>query len=174
MIDESNVWHSRLCHVNFGCMMRLASLSLITKFTSVKNSKCHVCVESKQTRKPHKTAEARNLAPLELVHSDLREMNGVLTKGGKRYFMTLIDDSTRFCYIYLLKSKDEGLHYFKIYRVEVENQLERKIKQLRSDRGGEYFSNTFDIFCEEHGIVHERTPPYSPNPMGLLKERTAR
>ena len=43
--------------------------------------------------------------------------------------MTLIDDSTRFCYIYLLKSKDEALHYFKMYKVEVENQLERKIKR---------------------------------------------
>jgi hypothetical protein len=104
MSDESNVWHLRLCHVNFGCMMRLASLSLIPKFTSVKNSKCHVCVESKQTLKPHNTVEARNLAPLELVHNDLSEMNSVLTKGGKRYFMTLIDDSTRFCYIYFFKS----------------------------------------------------------------------
>jgi hypothetical protein len=37
----------------------------------------------------------------------LSEMNGVLTKGGKRYFMTLIDDCTTFCYVYLLKSKDE-------------------------------------------------------------------
>jgi len=46
-VDESNVWHSRLCHVNFGCMMRLASLSLIPKVTFDKNSKCHVCVESK-------------------------------------------------------------------------------------------------------------------------------
>ena len=44
-VDESNVWHSRLCHINFGCMMRLANLSLISKFTFVKNSKCHVCVE---------------------------------------------------------------------------------------------------------------------------------
>jgi hypothetical protein len=127
MNDESNVWHLRLCHVNFGCMMRLASLSLIPKFTSVKNSKCHVCVESKQTRKPHKTVEARNLTPLELVHSDLSKMNCVLTKGGKRYFMNLIDDNTRFCYIYLFKSKDEALHYFKIYKAELENQLERKI-----------------------------------------------
>jgi transposase InsO family protein len=152
-------------------MMRLASLSLIPKFTSVKNSKCHVCVESKQTRKPDKAAEARNLTPLELVHSDLSEMNSVLTKGGKRYFMTLIDDSTRFCYIYLLKSKDEALHYFKIYKAEVENQLERKIKHLRSDRGGEYFSNTFDSFCEEHSIVHERTPPYSPQSNGIAERK---
>ena len=93
--------------------MCLANLSLIPKFTFVKNSKCHVCVESKQTSKPHKAAKARSLAPLELIHSDLCEMNGVLTKGGKRYFITLNDDSTRFCYIYLLKSKDEALHYFK-------------------------------------------------------------
>ncbi len=53
--------------------------------------------------------------------------------------MTLIDDCTRFCYIYLLKSKDEALHYFKIYKAEVENQLERKIKHVRTGRGGEYF-----------------------------------
>jgi hypothetical protein len=70
-VDETNIWHSRLCQVNFGCMMRLANLSLIPKFIFVKNCKCHVCVESKQTRKPHKTVEARSLAPLELIHSDL-------------------------------------------------------------------------------------------------------
>jgi transposase InsO family protein len=85
--------------------------------------------------------------------------------------MTLVDDRTRFCYIYLLKSKDEALHYFKIYKVEVENQLERKIKHLRSDRGGKYFSNTFDILCEEHGIVHERTLPYSPQSNGISERK---
>ena len=90
-------------------------------------------------------------------------MKEELTKGGKRYFMTFIDDCTRFCYVYLLKSKDEALHYFlyyfTVYKVEVENQLERNIENIRSDRGGEYFSNEFNLICEEHGIVHERTPP---------------
>jgi transposase InsO family protein len=76
--------------------------------------------------------------------------------------MTFIDDCTIFCYVYLLKSKDEALHYFKIYKAEVENQLERKIKRLLSDRGGEYFLNDFSEFCAEHGIIHERTPSYSP------------
>jgi hypothetical protein len=69
-----------------------------------------------------------------------------LTKGGKWYFITFIDDSTRFCYVYLLKSKDKALHYFKTYKAEAENQLERKIKRLRSDRGGEYFSSDFSDF----------------------------
>jgi hypothetical protein len=117
-------------------MTQLANLSLTLKFTLVKGFKCHVCVKSKQPHKPHKVAEARDLTPLELIHSDLCEMNGELTKGGKRYFMTLIDDCTRFCYIYLLKSKDVALHYFKIYKDEVENQLERKIKHVMTDRSG--------------------------------------
>jgi transposase InsO family protein len=115
--------------------------------------------------------EARNTAPLDLILSDLCEMNGVLTKGGKKYFMTLIDDSTRFCYIYLLKTKDEALHYFKICKAEVENQLEKKIKRLQSDRGGEYFSKEFDQFCEEYGIIHERMPPFSPQSNGVAERK---
>jgi transposase InsO family protein len=152
-------------------MTRLAGMNLTPKFNLVKGSKCHVCVQSKQPRKPHKAAAARNLAPLELSHSDLCEMNGELTKGGKRYFITFIDDCTRFFYVYLLKTKDEALHYFKIYKAEIENQLERKIKHLRSDRGGEYFSNEFNLFCEEHGIVHERTPPYSLESNGVAERK---
>ena len=112
-------------------MSHLSSLRLISDFTIAKGSKCHSCVQSKQPRKPHKAAEERHLAPLELIHSDLCEMNGVLTKGGKRYFMMLIDDASRFGYIYLLKTKDEALDSFKVFKAEVENQLERKIKRLR-------------------------------------------
>ena len=85
--------------------------------------------------------------------------------------MTFIDDATHFCYIYLLKTKDEALHYFKIYKVEVENQLERKIKRLHDDRGGEYISNDFSQFCAEHGIIHEVTPPYSPQSNGVVERK---
>ena len=113
------------------------------------------------------------MTPLELIHSDLCEMNGVLTKGGKRYFMMLIDDATKYCYVYLLKTKDETLDYFKIFKAEVETQLERKIKRLRSDRGGEYFPKIFDEFYEEHDIIHERRLPTHSSLTGLLRERTA-
>jgi hypothetical protein len=80
-------------------------------------------MQAKQPRKSHKNAEARDLSPLELIHSDLCEMNGELTKGGKKYFMTLIDDSTRYCYVYLMKSKHEALNFFKIFKAEAENQI---------------------------------------------------
>jgi len=98
-------------------------------------------------------------------------MNGELTKGGKRYFMTFIDDCTRFFYVYMLKTKDEALHYFKNYKAKVENQLERKVKRLRSYLGGEYFSSKFFYFCVEHGIIHERTLPYSPQSNGIAETK---
>ena len=49
--------------------------------------------------------------------------------------------------------------------------LNQKIKRIRSDRGGEYFSNEFNLFCEEHGIIHERTPPYSPESNGVAERK---
>jgi hypothetical protein len=42
--DNSSVWLSRLCHVNFGLMSRLSSLNLIPDLTIAKGSKCHSCV----------------------------------------------------------------------------------------------------------------------------------
>jgi hypothetical protein len=131
-----------------------------------------VCVQSKQPRKPHKVVEARNLAPLDLIHSDLFEMNRILTKGGKQYFITFIDDSTRFCYVYLLILKHEALHYFKTYKVEAENQLESQIKRLRSYHGGEYFSVIFLIFVWNMVLFMRGHHHTHHNPMGMLKERT--
>jgi transposase InsO family protein len=111
------------------------------------------------------------LAPLELIHFDICEMNGVLTKGAQRYFMTMIDDASRYCYVYLLKTKDDALNCFKSYKAKVENQLEKKIKCFRSDCGGEYFSNEFDLFYAEHGIIHDRTPSNSPQSNGIAKKK---
>ena len=107
--------------------------------------KCEICIQAKMTKKPFSKLD-RNSIMLELVHSDVCELNSVLTRWGKRYFITFIDDFSRF--IYVLRNKDESFDMFKRYKTEVENQRNRKIKILRSDRGGEYFPNEFFMFCE--------------------------
>ena len=63
--------------------------------------------------------------------------------------------------MYLLRSTDDAFDVFKRYKSEIENSKERKIKILRSDRGGEYFPEEFDNFCDEFGIIHQRTTPYT-------------
>uniref|UniRef100_A0A2N9GAW9 Integrase catalytic domain-containing protein n=1 Tax=Fagus sylvatica TaxID=28930 RepID=A0A2N9GAW9_FAGSY len=90
--------------------------------------------------------------------------------GGRKYFVTFIDDCTKYCYVYLLRSKDEALESFIHYKKEVENQLNKKIKVLRSDRGGEYES-PFGEFCSQHGIVHQTTAPYSPQQNGVAERK---
>jgi hypothetical protein len=170
-IGEAAVWHSRLCHINFDRVIQLSKLNLILKIPVVRRSKCHACVQAKQPCKPFKSVEEKSLAPLDLIHSDLCEMNGILNRAGKKCFVSFIDDATRYYQLYLVKTKDEALNCFKIYKAEVENYLDRKIKRVRSDRGGEYLSNDFGEYCVEHGIIHETTTPYSPQSNGVAERK---
>lgn len=139
------------------------------KFDNKEFEKCETCVKSKLTKKPFPSVK-RDTSLLELIHSDICELNGILTRGGKRYFITFCDDSSRYLHVYLLRTKDEAFDAFKLYKAEVKNQHEKHIKILRSDRGGEYFNRDFDTFCEEKGIKHERTSPFTPQLW--LRERT--
>ena len=61
------------------------------------------------------------------------------TRNGHRYFITFIDDYLRYGCIYLICDKSESLNTFKIFKAEVENQLNKRIKAVRSDRGGEFY-----------------------------------
>jgi hypothetical protein len=167
---NNDMWHSRLCHINSRAIKHLSNMNLIPEY-KLDTSRCEICVQAKQPRLPFKTVEEKGNSPLDLVHSDVCEMNGIISKGGKRYFLTLIDDATRYCYIFLMRTKDEALEHFKIYKAEVENQLDRKIKRLRSDRGGEYLSNLFSKYCAESGIIHETTAPYSPQSNGVAERK---
>jgi hypothetical protein len=156
-VGEAAVCHSHLYHINFDHIIRLSKFNLIPKIPIVRRSKCHACVQAKQPHKPFKSMEEKSLAPLDLIYSVLCEMNGILARAANKYFISFINDATRYCQLYLVKMNDEALNFFKIYKVEVENQLERKIKQVRSDRGHEYLSNDFDEYCAEHGIIDETT-----------------
>ncbi|KAL0402136.1 UNVERIFIED_CONTAM: hypothetical protein Slati_4243500 [Sesamum latifolium] len=74
-------------------------------------------------------------------------------RGGFSYFITFTDDHSRYGYVYLMRYKSEAFGRFKEYRFEVENQTNRKIKSLRSDRGGEYLSGEFIDYLKENGIL---------------------
>ncbi|KAJ9565483.1 hypothetical protein OSB04_001449 [Centaurea solstitialis] len=164
-----SLWHKRLAHTNIKNLEKMHNKGLI-EINNKDFEKCETCINSKFTKKPFPSVK-RNTSILELIHSDICELNGILTRGGKRYFITFCDDFSRFLYVYLLHSKDQAFEAFKIYKAEVENQNEKRIKILRSDRGGEYFNHEFDTFCEENGIKHERTSPFTPQQNGLAERK---
>ena len=160
MLESSNVWYGRLDHVNYHTLHRLVSLNLLPKFEIDFDHKCETCVESKMVRASFISIE-RRVEPLDLVHSNVCDLKSVQSRGGKKCFITFIDDCTIYCYVYLLRSKDEAIEVFVQYKNEIENQLNKKNKVLRSDKGREYES-PFGEFCLQHGIVHQITAPYSP------------
>ena len=75
--------------------------------------------------------------------------------GRYRYFLTFTDNFSRYGYIYLMKHKSETFEKFKEFQSEVENHCDKKIKFLRSDRGGEYLSYEFGLHLKQRGIVSQ-------------------
>ena len=93
------------------------SLNLLPKF-NIDKHKCEICVEAKLAKSSFHSVE-RSTELLGLVHSDVCDLKFVQTRGGKKYFITFIDDSTRYCYVYLMRSKDEAIEMFVQYKNEV-------------------------------------------------------
>ena len=149
----------------------MVNLNLLPKFDVNTHNKCEVCTESKFARQSFKSVQERSNELLSMIHNDLYDFKTIPSCGGKNYFITFIDDCSKYFYVYLLHSKDETLNMFKIYKAEVKNQLEKKIKIIRSDRGGEYESTAFSDFCTQHGIVHQTPAPYTAQQNGVAERK---
>ena len=89
--------------------------------------------------------------------------------GGKQCFMTFINDHSRKVYVYFQKHKSEVFEAFKIWKAMVENEIELKIKKLRTKNGREYEDDIFKKFCYEHRIRMERIMPTTPQHNGVAE-----
>jgi transposase InsO family protein len=132
------------------------------------DSVCEGCIMGKQHRTKYPSGVAKRATePFELVHSDVCGPMSVNSIGGSRYFVTFIDDYTRYTYVYFIKHKDEELAKFKECVNLATNLTGKSVKTLRTDNGGEYCSKEFESFLKEKGIVHQLTVPYNPAQNGV-------
>ncbi|GJY27449.1 retrovirus-related pol polyprotein from transposon TNT 1-94 [Tanacetum coccineum] len=129
--------------------------------------------------KGNKKGATQSTRLLELIHTDICGPfpSGI---GGHKSFITFIDDYSRYMYLFLINEKSESLEMFKTFKAEVENQLDRKIKVVRSDRGGEYYCRHTDVgqapgsffdFCKDHGIINQYTMSGTPQQNGVAERR---
>lgn len=128
---------------------------------------CVDCIKGKQTKHTKKGA-TRSGGLLEIVHTDIRGPFDSPSFGREKYFITFIDNFSCYYYIYLLHEKSQAMDALEVYIIEVERQLDRKVKVVRSDKGCEYYGRydglgqcpgLFAKLLEKHGICTQYTMP---------------
>jgi transposase InsO family protein len=105
------------------------------------------------------------------VHTDL--VGPTTTKGlkGEKYFVLLVDDYTRMTTVCFLKNESEAFENFNIYKEMVENEMDSRIKCLRSDNGGEFTSKKFMDYCSSHGMKRQFSIARTPQQNGVVERK---
>nr|GFB18970.1 retrovirus-related Pol polyprotein from transposon TNT 1-94 [Tanacetum cinerariifolium] len=107
---------------------------------------------------------------IDYVHSDLWSPSQMESLGGKRYFLSIVDDYSRRVWVYLLRFKHEAFEKFKEWKQLAENQTERTVKKLRTDNGLEFCNREFKQLCIESGIARHLTVVGTPQQMAIEKK----
>lgn len=136
--DSYFLWHKRLGHISSERIKRLVKDGVIPSLDFTNSKECIDCIKGKQT-KHTKRGATRSTQLLEIIYTDICGPFDVPTFGGEKYFITFIDDYSRYCYLYLLHEKSQSVDDVQVFITGVERQSDRKVKIIRSDRGGEFY-----------------------------------
>ncbi|KAL4303488.1 hypothetical protein GQ457_10G006770 [Hibiscus cannabinus] len=170
--DPAWLWHARLGHVNFHDLkvMGEKKLAVGVPLLSRPNKFCETCVISKHVRSPFPNqANFRAEKPLKLLHADVCGPISPDTLAGNKFFLLIVDDFTRWMWVYVLTAKSDSFQAFKKFKSLMENKTGYKIGTLRTDRGGEFLSTEFTQFCQKEGIERHLTAPYTPQQNGIVE-----
>jgi len=173
--EEAFLWHRRLGHASMGLLEKLETKELVRGLPHQKfknNKVCKACSLGKLSRSsfPPKNIVSTSRV-LELIHMDLFGPNDIASLNGKRYCYVLVDDYSRFTWVYFLAKKSEAFEYFSKFTKLVQNEKGVSIKTLRSDHGGEFENLEFESFCEENGFKHEFSAPRTPQQNGVVERK---
>eukprot|EP00253_Pinus_taeda_P011421 PITA_11421 len=174
---QENQWY-----INIGCLKhmtgdkeKLQSYSALEKEKKVSfGNDTPVLIKGKGSVQLKEKVKAGNVMYVDGLKHNLLSVSQMCDQGtevisGEEYFILFIDDYSRMVWIGLMKHKDEAFEKFISFKALVENESDHKIKCLRSDRDGEFTSNEFFDFCEEHGIRREFSTARTPKQNGVVE-----
>ncbi|GKD72285.1 retrotransposon protein, putative, ty1-copia subclass [Tanacetum coccineum] len=144
-LDSTYLWHGRLAHINKKRIKQLQQDRLLKSTDDESFDKCESCLSGKITKKPFPYSNERAKDLLGIIHTNVCGLLRHVSRQCASYFITFMDDYSRYGYIYLLKHKHEVFETFKVFKNEVENQLGKTIKAIRSDRVSEWRKET--VLC---------------------------
>jgi len=172
--NPSEVWHKRLGHPNSIILSRMFNSGLIGNKEHVSkylSFDCSVCKLSKSKTLSFPSHGSRAAKCFDVVHSDVWGISPVISHAQYKYFVTFIDDFSRYTWVYFLRTKSEVLSVFWNFVAYIENQFSTCIKMLRSNSVGEYMSHEFLDFLHHKGIVSQRSCPYTPQQNGVAERK---
>ena len=178
LLHPTVLLHHRLGHLGE------ASLQLLIKHQSITglpqtykppqqplHSSCLPCIQGKSQAKPHPLIRSRAEARLDKVHMDLAGPLPSNAMKGERYWLTIVDDCSRFGFTILLHTKAQAKQRIIEWIAAMERESGLKLKHLHSDRGGEFLNNVLKAHFAAHGIKHTYSNPGSPEQNGVAEAR---
>ncbi|GJS94654.1 putative ribonuclease H-like domain-containing protein [Tanacetum coccineum] len=171
--DESKLWHRRLGHINFKNLNKLVKGNLVRGLPSKVFRNDHTCVAC-QKGKQHKASckaklERTITEPLHTLHMDLFGPTSVKSINHASYCLVITDDCTRFSWVFFLATKDETSGILQNFIRQIENQLNHRVKIIRSDNGTEFKNRDMLEFCGNKGIKQEYSNARTPQQNGVAE-----
>nr|GEV35884.1 hypothetical protein [Tanacetum cinerariifolium] len=171
--SQSWLWHQRLSHLNFATINNLVKNNLVQGLPKMKLEKdylCSACEQGKIHQKHHKskTTFASN-KPLHLLHLDLCGPMRVESINGKRYVLVVVDDYSRYTWVFFLHSKDEASDVISSFIKKTRVNLQLQVQRVRIDNGTEFKNKTLAKFFDEAGITQQFSASRTPQQNGVVE-----
>ena len=175
--DSSTLWHRKLGHISIDRIKRLVNDRVLSTLNFTDFETCVDCIKGKQTNKSKRGA-IKSSTILEIIHTGISSLD--MDSHGHKYFISFIDDFSRYMYLYILYNKNEVLDAFEVFKAEVEKQCRKQINIMKSNRGGENYGRyledgqapgPFVKFLQEHVIIAQYTMLDSLNQNGVAERR---
>jgi len=174
--ETAELWHQRLGHMNMQSLQYLVRNNAITGITIpphqfAKNAThpCEVCSMAKHNRAPFAKEVAKPTEVLNTASTDIAGPYHVKTLNMCAYMITFADWFTQFVVVALLRKKSDAFKELKRIIIALEAITGKKLKNLFSDRGGEYINDEMKEWFAEKGIIHDYSVRYQPEQNGLAK-----
>ncbi|GJS92692.1 retrovirus-related pol polyprotein from transposon TNT 1-94 [Tanacetum coccineum] len=172
---KSWLWHRRLSHLNFGTINDLTRLDLVDGLPKFKYGKDHLCSacergKSKKASHPPKLVPSDH-SKLELLHMDLCGPMRVASINGKKYILVIVDDFSRYTWVYFLRSKDETPEIIKKFIAQAQLNYKAKVCKIRTDNGTEFKNTSLKAHYEKLGIMQQFSIARTPQQNGVVERR---
>ena len=173
--EDSWKWHKKLSHLNLNSINELIRKNLVRglpKTLLTSDGLCDSCQKAKQRKTSFRRKEESSVVnPYHLLHVDLFGPVNVMSLGRKKYALVIVDEFTRYTWVYFLAGKNETTSILTEHVKQLDRESELKVKIIRSDNGTEFKNGIMEEFCKDKGVRQEFSAPGTPQQNGVVERK---